>query len=293
MPVLDRSLTVALDGEPLSFSGRMRLQGKDALSMFPALFTLELWNLPEELYLRLSRCRDISVSHGDACLVSGRVWDVYRRGSEEGVLTSVSISIGLELWESVVSLTVPAGTSFSDAVRQILSASGTGIPLLADLENDSVLVRSWSFFGRAPECIDSVLSAVSAWAMLTPSGLMIVSATSIGATAHRADRLFRLTSALSKFPTLAADSASPDQRPQDAIHITEADLTDAPAFAGGSLYGSPSLMILSAAVSGWRPGQTAEVDYKDVHARGIITERSVDADTASGPWVSQMICEVL
>ena len=71
MPVLDRSLTVTLDGGPFSFSGRMRLRGKDELSLFPALFTLELWNLPDELFLRLSRSRDISVSHGDACLVSG------------------------------------------------------------------------------------------------------------------------------------------------------------------------------------------------------------------------------
>lgn len=259
MPVLDRSLTVTMDGEPLSFSGRMRLRGKDALSLFPALFTLEFWNLPEELFLRLSRCRDISVSHYDACLVSGRVWDVYRRGSEEGIQTSVSISIGLELWESVVSLAVPAGSSLSEAVCQILVASGTGIPLLADLENDSTLVRTQSFFGRASECIDSILSAVSARAMITPSGLMIVPAGGL----------------------------------PEAVHISETDLTDVPAFAGGSLHGASSLMILSAAVSGWRPGQTVDVEYPGVHARGIITERSVDADTASGPWKSEMIVELI
>ena len=78
-----------------------------------------------------------------------------------------------------------------------------------------------------------------------------------------------------------------------AVNISETDLTDAPAFAGGVLRGSPFLMILSAAVSGWRPGQTAEVDYKDVHARGIITERRVEADTASGMWKSEMIVELI
>ena len=283
---LNRSLTVTADGEPLSFSGRMRLRGKDDLSLFPALFTLELWNLPEELFLRLSRCREIAVSHGGACLVSGRVWDVYRRGTEEGILTSVSVSIGLDLWESVVSLAVPAGTLLSDAVRQILAASGTGIPLLTfpeqgdgsarstdvDLQNrnpakappeplprrSAVLHRTLSLFGRASECIASALSAASCRAMLTPSGLMVV----------------------------------PPGGLPDAVNISETDLMDAPAFAGGSLHGSPSLMILSAAVSGWRPGQTAEADYKDVHARGIITERSVDADTAAGPWKCEMIVEV-
>ena len=52
-------------------------------------------------------------------------------------------------------------------------------------------------------------------------------------------------------------------------------------------------LILSAAVSGWRPGQTAEVDYKDIHTRGIITERSVDADTASGAWKCEMVVELI
>ena len=79
----------------------------------------------------------------------------------------------------------------------------------------------------------------------------------------------------------------------DAVNISETDLTDVPAFTGGVQRGTSSLMILSAAVSGWRPGQTAEVDYKDIHARGIITERSVDADTASGAWKCEMIVEVL
>ncbi len=259
MPVLDRSLSVTLDGEPFSFSGRMRLRGEDELFLFPALFTLELWNLPEEYYLRLFRAKRISVSHDDACLVSGSISDVFRHPAQEGILTTVAISLGLDLWESVVSLTVPSGISLSDAVRLILAASGTGIRLLADMENDPRLVRPQSFFGRASECIDSVLSSVSARAMLTPSGLMIV----------------------------------PVDGLPEAIHISETDLTDAPAFVGGSLHGAPSLMILSASISGWRPGQTMEVDYKDVHARGIITERSVDADTASGPWKSEMIMEVL
>ena len=256
---LNRSLTVTLDGEPLSFSGRMHLEGKVTLSLFPALFTLEFWNLPEEMFLRLSRCREISVSHEDACLVSGRVWDVFRQGTEEGILTSVSVSIGLELWESVVSVAVPAGTALSDAVRRILDASGTGIPLLSGPDPDPVLSRGLSFFGRASECIASALSAASCRAMLTPSGVMVVSANGLS----------------------------------EGVHISDADLTDAPAFTGGSLHGSPSLMILSAAVSGWRPGQTAEVDYKDIHARGIITERSVDADTATGSWKCEMVVELI
>ena len=254
MPVLSRSLSVMLDGEPFSFSGRMHLRGEDELSLFPALFTLELWNLPEENYLRVFRCREIAVSCGESCLVSGTVSDVFRHPAGDGILTTVAISLGLNLWEATVSLTVPAGTSLLDVVRQILSASGTGICLLADLENDSRLVRSQSFFGRVPECIDSVLSAVFARAMLTPSGLMIV----------------------------------PPGGLPNPVHIGENDLTDAPAFVNGGKWA-----ILPCTVSGWRPGQTAEVRWKDVSFRGIIRSRLVDADTGSGPWKCEMILEVL
>ena len=259
MPVLDRSLSVTLDGEPFSFSGRMRLRGEDELSLFPALFTLELWNLPEEMYLRISRCREIVVSHGDACLVSGRVWDAYRHGDEEGTITSVSISLGLDLWESTVSLCVPAGTPLSETVRRILDASGTGIPFLSALSTDPVSSRGHSFFGRASECISEALSIASLRPMLTPSGLMAVPASGL----------------------------------PEAVRITEADLTDAPTFAGGSLHGVPSLMILSATVAGWRPGQTVDVAHKNIRARGIVKERSVDADTGDGAWKCELLCEVV
>ena len=257
MPVPDRSLTVTLDGEPLPFTGRTRLRGKDNLSLFPALFTLELWNLPEEYFLRLFRCRQVSVSRGDACLVSGAVPDVFRHPEKDGTVTTAAISLSLGLWESVVSLAVPAGTSVPEAVRRILSASGTGIRLLGGGDGSSrpaVFPRARSFFGRAPECIDSVLSAVSARAMLTPSGLMIV----------------------------------PPGGLPDPVLIRENDLTDVPSFAG-----SGRLMVLSAAVSGWRPGQTVEVECPEVAARGMITERSVDADTASGAWKCELVVELI
>ena len=120
MILTDRSLNVLTDGEPLPFSGRIRLRGRDELSLFPALFTLDLWNLPEEAALRISRCRSIAVNHGESCLVSGTVSDVYRRAVPEGILTTVSVSLGLNLWEAYVSLIVPAGTAVSDTVRQIL-----------------------------------------------------------------------------------------------------------------------------------------------------------------------------
>ena len=261
---LTRSLSVVPDGGFFPFSGRMRLSGKDELSLFPALFTLELWNLPEEYYLRLVRAQRIFVSHDGACLVSGSIRDVFRRPVPEGVLTTVAVSLGLELWEAVVSLSVPAGTPISEAVRRILDASGTGIPLLSFPKPDPALPRVLACFGRAAECIAAALSRhserseESPRAMLTPSGLMVV----------------------------------PPNGLSEAIRMTDTDLTDTVTFAGGALRGTKQLAVLSAAVSGWRPGQTVEVRQGSTSFRGIIVSRSVDADTASGPWKSEMIVEV-
>ena len=52
-------------------------------------------------------------------------------------------------------------------------------------------------------------------------------------------------------------------------------------------------MILPCTVAGWRPGQTVEVEYKNIHARGIVTARCVDADTGSGAWKCELLAEVL
>ncbi len=282
MIVVNRSLTVTLDGEPLSFSGRMRLRGKDELSLFPALFTLELWNLPEEMYLQLSRCREIAVSHGDACLVSGRVWDVFRHGDEEGTVTAVSISLGLDLWESTVSLCVPAETPLSETVRQILDASGTGVPFLSVLSPDSVSSRGQSFFGRASDCISEALTCHSER-----------SDDDLSESADSGNRSHAELESLRPMLTPSGLMAVPASGLPEAVRITEADLTDAPAFAGGSLHGMPSLMILSMSVAGWRPGQTMEVEYKNIRARGIVKERSVDADTGDGAWKCELLVEVI
>ena len=79
----------------------------------------------------------------------------------------------------------------------------------------------------------------------------------------------------------------------EAVLITDADLTDAPAFAGGSLHGMPSLMVLSATVAGWRSGQTVDVEYKNIRVRGSVKERPVDADTGDGAWKCELLVEVI
>ena len=255
----DRSFDFKADDQPFSFSGRVRLTGKDDLSLYPSLFQVEFWNLPEEVFLLLSRAHTLTVSSGGACLVSGQISGAFRRPVAAGTITVVAVSAGLDLWEAHVSLTVQAGLSVSEIVRNIVQESGLSISLLNDPAPDTLSIRPGAFFGRAAECITVALSAAGCRAVLTPSGIQAVPETGLPVS----------------------------------YRISEKDLLEEPSFVGGSAHGASSRMILTANLAGWRPGQTVEVSCGNTHAVGIILERSVEADTDSGAWKSEMLVELI
>ena len=75
---MDRTLTILADGEPVTGYARARLLGTERLGLYPSLFMLHLWNVAEEDYLLLSRCKEVTVLHKDVVLVSGTVSDAFR-----------------------------------------------------------------------------------------------------------------------------------------------------------------------------------------------------------------------
>ena len=267
MNELTRKPDIRLDGAAFEFSGRVRLSGKDDLSLFPSLFLLTFWNLPEELYLRLNRARTVSVSCGEAELASGTLADVCRRGSGEGILTTAAFSRGLNLWESRVSLTVPAGTSVSETVRAILEASGTGIPLLGFPAEDPAVSRPQSFFGRAAECIASAVSCAGGGgekqhgprAVLSPAGLTVM---------------------------------PPGGLPV-SYTLTEQEILTAPSFVGGPLRGTPAEMILLTKPLGLHPGDTVAVRLPGLRCRGEIRERALEMDTGGEEWRCEVVTQIL
>ena len=248
-----RELKVLSDGAPLNAECRFHLSGKTAVGLFPSLFTLQAWNLSEEEVFRLRNTKQLAVCRGDSCLASGSVSDVFRRTVPEGTVTTAAFSLGLDLWETPVSLRVEAGVSVSETVRRLLDASGTGIQLLSFPGVDPVFIRGQAFCGRAADCIGEALSAAGARGVLVPAGLCVVPAESLPAT----------------------------------LHLSEQDLTDAPAFADGG-----RKMILSTTVTGFRPGEEMTLEYGGVLYSGLILERMTEADTASGPWMTQLLIEL-
>ena len=248
-----RELKIITDSTPFSGGCRFHLTGKARIGLYPSLFLLECWNLPDHEVYRLQNTRELSVLHGDSCLAFGRVSDVFCRTVPEGTVTTAAFSLGLELWEALVSLPVPAGASVSETVRSLLEASGTGIRLLSFPGQDPVISRGQAFCGRAAECISEALTAAGARGLLVPSGLCIVPADPLPAT----------------------------------LHLTEKDLKDRPAFADGG-----RKMILSTTVTGFRPGEEMTMETDGKGYAGLILERLVDADNTQGPWNTQLLLEL-
>ena len=250
MKTIDRSLLVLADCMSFAPGCRVRLTGRTAVGLFPSLYTLECWNLPEEEYLRLTRTSGLSVFRGISCLAQGKVSDVYRRTVPGGTLTTAAFSPGLDLWEAPVSLSVEAGVSVSETVRRILTASGTGIRLLSFPGEDPVFSRGQAFCGRAAECVTEALSAAGAEGYLVPAGLCVIPAEPLPAT----------------------------------LHLGERDLTDRPVFADGG-----RKMILKTTVTGFRPGEEMTLTYDGKTYSGLILERMTEADTGAGIRNTQLL----
>ena len=248
-----RSLTVLADGTPFASGSRFRLSGKLAIGLFPSLFTLQAWNLTEKDYHRLSGAKVLAVLRGGSCLACGAVSDVFRQTVPEGMLTTAAFSLGLDLWEAPVSLSVEAGACVSETVPRLLASSGTGIRLLSFPGRDPAAFRGQAFFGRAAECITDALSAAGARAYLVPSGLCVIPEAPLPAT----------------------------------LHLTEADLADRlmPADRGRKL-------ILSTTVTGFQPGEEMTLEVEGIRYAGLILERMVEADNRSGPWMTQLLVEL-
>jgi len=185
---MDRKLTVLADGTAFAGECRFHLSGKMEIGLFPSLFLLQCWNLSDADLFRLRNTKELSVYRDDSCLAFGKVSDVFRETVTEGTITTVAFSLGLDLWEAQVSVSVPAGASASETIQFLLNASGTGIQLLSFPGEDSVFSRGQAFCGRAAECIATALTAARAKGYLVPAGLCIVPAEPLEPDKDRPDR---------------------------------------------------------------------------------------------------------
>lgn len=250
---MDRKLTARTDGALFAEGCRFHLSGKTEIGLFPSLFLLQCQNLSDADVFRLRNTKELSVYRDDSCLAFGRVSDVFRETVPEGTVTTVAFSLGLDLWEAQVSVSVPAGETVSETIRLLLDASGTGIQLLSFPGEDPVFSRGQAFCGRAADCIATALTAAGAKGYLVPAGLCIVPAEPLELT----------------------------------LHLTKTDLTDAPMIAAGG-----TKMILSTTVTGFQPGEEMTLEVDGERWKGLILERMVEADTGYGEWRTQLLVQL-
>jgi len=249
MADLNRSLVVMADGRRVKGFRRANIIGKDSLGLFPQPFLLRLWNLPEDGYYALYSAKEISVLSGDAVLAYGKVSDVYCRTVSEGTITEAVFSPGLALWEAQISLSIESGVSVSEVVRRILSASGLSVSLISFPSINSVFSRPQAFYGRAAECILEALSPLDVSCFLAPAGLCVI----------------------------------PASGPPESMMLSEADLINAPVRLPGNR------MILKTRMAGWALGKMISVSWRKVRAKGLILERSVNADNMEGKWEAELL----
>jgi len=250
---MNRALSVFCDGQIFAPGCRFHLSGKTGIGLFPSLFLLQCWNLSDADVFRLRNTKELSVYLEDSCLAFGRVSDVFRETVPEGTITTVAFSLGLDLWEAQVSLSVPAGLTVSETVRLLLGASETGIQLLSFPGPDPEFSRGQAFCGKAADCIAAALSAAGARGYLVPAGLCIV----------------------------------PAQPLEPTLHLSTSDLTDTPMLAAGG-----RKMILSTTVTGFQPGEEMTLELNGQSWSGLILQRMVDADTVSGEWKTQLLVQL-
>jgi len=280
-----RDFHVLLDGEPFIPGSGFRLTGRVDLNLYPDLFVLQCRNLPREGLFQLQNSRQISVvSNGSrlasgqildlpngSCLASGTISDVYTQTVPEGTVTTVAFSMGLDLWNTEVSVSCPAGTAISEDIRAILEASGTGIQMLSFPGEDPHPLRGRAYIGKTADAITQALSQCN--------GI---------STGDTSNHNTNCTTACARgFLTPAGLQVIPEKPLLASLHLTEADLTDRPVFAD-----SGRKMILSTNVVGFQPGDEMTLSFEGMTTKGLITSRMVDADSYSGPWKTQLLVEL-
>ena len=312
---MNHSLTVITDQYPLPLSGhRLHLQGKEELNLYPDLFTLECWNLSQGAFLHLSRSRMLSILYGKSCIAFGEVSDVYRRTVPEGEVTEVAFAKGLSLWESPVSLSVPAGLSASEIVSVLIHIHDSDVThasdvihnydseLTHDLDSqlthsydsiltqnrsvtlsllgwngdDPIFTRGQAFHDRTALCLTSVLSSAGAKGTLIPVG------TAPGSRFAASDA----SRSAFTIPGGYGLCVIPSGGLPVSVHLSARDLLDAPSFT------SNNLMVISTRPIGWQVGATLALEYKDSIRVGTIIERNLDLDTMTGSWKTELLVEL-
>lgn len=249
----NRELVVKINGTDVSQGCRVHLFGESALSLYPYLWVVSICNLSDAGYNKIRVGGSLSVVSGNSELAGGIVRDVSQKLIRRVSWTLIGFSLGLELWEKAVSLSVAAGKTAAEVVSELLTAADVGVRMLNQPNNPKVFFRGWSFSDSASAAIERVLlSAGGCRACMVPSGIVV---------------------------------ADPDYPAPIQANLSEADLVDKPVFTA-------TYALLRTKLAWWPIGRRLQLSYQNKTITGLITKRMLDADTELGPWESEVLVEL-
>ena len=169
-----RDLHLFADDTEIGQGCRMRLALREEFSLMPQLFHLEIENLSESSAEMLANCREMAVRSNGSVLATGDSIFCCPRWIDGRKIVSVSFSYGFRLWKASVSISLAAGMKISDTIREVLKASGTGIPMAGYTAKDFALTRPQAFFGRACEALERLADSVDGRVGLTQAGVCVI-----------------------------------------------------------------------------------------------------------------------
>ena len=174
MTEIKRDLHLFADDIEIGQGCRMKLILREEFSLMPQLFQLQIENLSDASAELLANCREMAVRSNGSVLAAGDSIFCCPRWIDGRKMLAVSFSYGFRLWKASVSLSLAAGMRISETIREVLQASGTGIPMAGYTAEDFALTRPQAFFGRACEAIERLADSVDGKAGLTPAGVCVI-----------------------------------------------------------------------------------------------------------------------
>ena len=169
-----RDLHLFSDDMEIGQGCRMKVNIREEFSLMPQLFTMEIENLSDASVKLLANCREMAVRSNGSVLAMGDSIFCCPRWVDGRKVLAVSFSYGFRLWKASVSLSLAAGMKITDTIREVMKASGTGIPMAGYTARDFALSRPQAFFGRACEALERLADSVDGRIGLTPAGVCVI-----------------------------------------------------------------------------------------------------------------------